>query len=78
MTFGKSASMKLKEAVDDFLDLDSDPSRYLMNYRGGERGGRVERTVEPRTEKSEHTQKSNEKPQDKTGGGRIRRVFRKI
>jgi uncharacterized LabA/DUF88 family protein len=75
MTFGKSASMKLKEAVDDFLDLDTDPSRYLMSYRGGERGGR---TVEARTEKSERVERTGEKPSDKTGGGRIRRVFRKL
>ncbi|MDR3570705.1 MAG: NYN domain-containing protein [Candidatus Pacebacteria bacterium] len=33
VSFGRSTSLKLKEAADDFLDLDQDPKRYLMNYR---------------------------------------------
>lgn len=33
VSFGRSTSLKLKEATDDFLDLDGDPKRYLMNYR---------------------------------------------
>lgn len=33
VSFGRSSSLKLKEAADDFLDLDLDPKRYLMNYR---------------------------------------------
>lgn len=35
VSFGKSTSGRLKEAADHFLDLDDDPRRYLMNYRGG-------------------------------------------
>jgi uncharacterized LabA/DUF88 family protein len=34
VSFGRSTSLRLKEAADDFLDLDLDPKRYLMNYRG--------------------------------------------
>ena len=34
VSFGRSSSLKLKEATDDFLDLDLDPRRYLINYRG--------------------------------------------
>ncbi len=34
VSFGRSTSLKLKEAADDFLDLDEDPKRYLINYRG--------------------------------------------
>ncbi len=30
VTFGKSASMKLKEACDDFLDLSDNPRKYLI------------------------------------------------
>lgn len=30
VSFGKSASMKLKEAADDFLDLSENPQKYLM------------------------------------------------
>jgi hypothetical protein len=33
MSFGKSTSSKLIESVDDFIDLDLDLSKYLMNYR---------------------------------------------
>jgi uncharacterized LabA/DUF88 family protein len=33
VSFGRSTSLKLKEAADDFLDLDEEPKRYLMNYR---------------------------------------------
>jgi len=40
VSFGRSTSLKLKEATDDFLDLDEDPKRYLMNYRGASRSAR--------------------------------------
>ena len=40
VSFGRSTSLKLKEATDDFLDLDEDPKRYLMNYRGPSRMSR--------------------------------------
>jgi uncharacterized LabA/DUF88 family protein len=35
VSFGKSSSMKLKEAADDFFDLSANPNKYLM--RGGRR-----------------------------------------
>lgn len=34
ITFGKSASSRLKEAVDDFVDLDEESSKYLIRSRG--------------------------------------------
>ena len=37
IAFGKSASAKLKEAADDFIDLDQNARKYLMGF-GGERG----------------------------------------
>ncbi|MFA7310198.1 MAG: NYN domain-containing protein [Candidatus Paceibacterota bacterium] len=37
VSFGRSTSGKLKEATDHFLDLDQDPKRYLLNYRGSTR-----------------------------------------
>ena len=42
VSFGRSTSGKLKEVCDHFLDLDTDPKRYLINYRAtsGRRGGR--------------------------------------
>ncbi len=33
VSFGKSTSSKLREAVDDFFDLDQNPSAYLINLR---------------------------------------------
>ena len=42
VSFGRSTSGKLKEVCDHFLDLDTDPKRYLINYRAtsGRRGSR--------------------------------------
>lgn len=40
VSFGRSSSLKLKEAADDFLDLDEDPRRYLINFRGSASRGR--------------------------------------
>lgn len=37
VSFGRSTSSKLKEATDDFLDLDDEPRRYLLGFRGGRR-----------------------------------------
>ena len=34
VSFGRSTSLKLKESADDFLDLDEEPKRYLISYRG--------------------------------------------
>lgn len=49
VSFGRSTSLKLKEATDDFLDLDEDPRRYLLNYRPVRRtGGR--RPLNPEVE----------------------------
>jgi uncharacterized LabA/DUF88 family protein len=35
ITFGKSASGKLKEVADDFIDLDDNPSTYVMGHGAG-------------------------------------------
>ena len=45
VSFGRSTSGKLKEAADHFLDLDEEPRRYLINYRGSGRrpSGRASR-----------------------------------
>lgn len=32
ISFGKSTSSKLREAVDDFTDMDEDPSKYLIGH----------------------------------------------
>lgn len=33
ITFGRSASGKLKETVDDFIDLDDNPNAFLIGYK---------------------------------------------
>ena len=38
VSFGKSSSGKLIESADDFLDLDQDPQKYLLNPIKGRRG----------------------------------------
>ena len=35
IAFGKSTSSALREATDDFIDMDEDPKRYLIGNRGG-------------------------------------------
>ncbi|MBI5457644.1 NYN domain-containing protein [Candidatus Kaiserbacteria bacterium] len=40
VSFGRSTSGKLREATDNFLDLDEDPRRYLLNYRPVRGSGR--------------------------------------
>src|SRR3989338_2792889 len=43
-SFGRSTSGRLKETTDHFLDLDEDPKKYLINYRGvGARGAGTRR-----------------------------------
>lgn len=37
ITFGRSASSKLREVVDDFIDMDKNPSEYLIGYKTGKR-----------------------------------------
>ncbi len=34
VSFGKSTSSRLKEACDHFTDLDDDPKKYLISYKG--------------------------------------------
>lgn len=50
IAFGKSSSSRLIEAVDDFIDLDSNPRRYLMI--GKNRSDKREDKREPRVEKT--------------------------
>jgi uncharacterized LabA/DUF88 family protein len=33
ITFGRSASGKLRETVDDFIDMDENPHAYLIGYK---------------------------------------------
>jgi len=37
ITFGRSASARLRDVVDDFIDLDENPSEFLIGWRGSRR-----------------------------------------
>lgn len=41
ITFGRSASGRFKEMVNDFVDMDEDPRTYLINYRPTRRTNRT-------------------------------------
>ncbi len=43
VSFGKSSSSKLIEACDDFLDLDKDPKKFLINSNEGKPRGKNQR-----------------------------------
>ncbi len=45
IAFGKSSSGRLKEATDEFIDMDADPKKYLINYRPVRRSQRDERQM---------------------------------
>jgi uncharacterized LabA/DUF88 family protein len=48
ITFGRSASSRLREAVDDFIDMDENPKDFLIGYRGGpiKRNGGLKRQLQ--------------------------------
>ncbi|MEK7639197.1 MAG: NYN domain-containing protein [Patescibacteria group bacterium] len=50
ITFGRSASSRLREAVDDFIDMDENPHKYLIGYRGS-RLRRPEKGLKPQQNK---------------------------
>lgn len=37
ISFGRSSSSRLREVVDDFIDMDESPKDFLIGYRGGGR-----------------------------------------
>lgn len=38
ISFGRSSSQRLRESVDDFIDMDEDPKEFLIGYRSQKRG----------------------------------------
>jgi len=44
IAFGRSSSSRLREFVDDFIDLDDDPKKYLIGYRG--KGGGFRKKIQ--------------------------------
>jgi len=46
ISFGRSSSSRLREAVDDFIDMDEDPKNFLIGYRSSRKGsGGLRKTV---------------------------------
>lgn len=39
ITFGRSASGRLREVVDDFIDMDENPNEFLIGYKGRGKSG---------------------------------------
>jgi len=60
ITFGRSASGKLREIVDDFVDMDDDPGTYLIGRRGPVRK-KVARKSPSENAKSNGTKKRTDK-----------------
>lgn len=74
ISFGKSASGKLKEAADDFIDMDEDPGRYVLGSRFERRERREDRRdFQKKNENHDHSQKHEAQ---KAGG--MRKVIRKL
>jgi uncharacterized LabA/DUF88 family protein len=49
ISFGRSTSSGLRAVVDDFIDLDSDPKRFLIGYRPSARKGSARKTSARKT-----------------------------
>ena len=45
ITFGRSASGKLKETVDDFTDMDENPNQFLIGYKPMKKSGGLKKTI---------------------------------
>lgn len=45
ITFGRSASGKLKETVDDFTDMDENPNQYLIGYKPMKKSNGLKKTI---------------------------------
>jgi hypothetical protein len=56
ITFGRSSSSGLRAVLDDFIDLDDDPKKYLIGYRPSRKGGRKQA---PRKKTSPNAKKTN-------------------
>jgi uncharacterized LabA/DUF88 family protein len=57
VSFGRSSSAKLKEAADDFLDLDDEARRYLLGSRGGSRRSNSRHGTQTQEQMPDETEK---------------------
>lgn len=42
ITFGRSASSRLREVVDDFIDMDEHPHEFLIGYKTGKKSNKTQ------------------------------------
>jgi uncharacterized LabA/DUF88 family protein len=56
ITFGRSSSSGLRAVLDDFIDLDDDPKKFLIGYRPSRKNGRKQT---PRKKTSANAKKTN-------------------
>jgi uncharacterized LabA/DUF88 family protein len=54
ITFGRSSSAGLREVLDDFIDLDDDPKKFLIGYRPSRRRSQKS-PAKKRTSRSSNT-----------------------
>lgn len=73
ISFGKSASGKLKEVADDFIDMDENAGRYVMGNRFN---NREQRNFHKKNEEKPHD--NQPKPHSDTKQGGMRKVIRKL
>ena len=72
ITFGRSSSSGLRAVLDDFIDLDDDPKKYLIGYRPSRKGGRKQT---PRKKTAASTKKTNSSsPEPKNSSNSISTV----
>lgn len=64
ITFGRSASSGLKEVVDDFIDLDTDPKKFLIGYRPSRKSS-AKKTKTTKTKSGTRTKRT---PKRKSSG----------
>lgn len=62
ISFGRSSSSALREVVDDFIDMDDDPKRYLIGQKGG--GNRFSKFTNSGAKKNPQPKKQEKKRSD--------------
>ena len=72
ITFGRSSSSGLRAVLDDFIDLDDDPKKYLIGYRPSRKNGRKQTPRKKPTANSKKTNSSS--PESKNSSNSISTV----
>ncbi len=65
ITFGRSASSKFREVVDDFIDMDENPNEFVIGYR-------------PSSQRSGNNNSPKKRPNQKNQNAPLRKQLRKV